>query len=219
MTNPIPAQIAARVPDLFNLNYDPQNFRDLAETELGAELWAFLRHPHNVIRMETATQLDRAAVEPLADGLVDMFGDQARDDRTKQMVGHMVRQIMEALGYEIDRSGLRITRPSLFTSGATYRRPGRGERAMKITREQREAWVRNTRTSAFNVWLDEQVKHPDGTLDLDKLHAVAESYGIEKRYDRLNPGQQRMNIGLLLRKRVPAEIYETSASSQPEVAS
>lgn len=205
--------------DLSKLDYDPQNFRDLAETELGAALWGFLRHPHNLIRMETATQLERAAVEPLADGLVDMFGDQVRDDRTKQMVGHMVRQIMEALGYEIDRSGLRITRASLFTSGATYRRPGRGERAMKITREQREAWVRNTKTSDFNVWLDAQVKRPDGTLDLDKLYAVAEGYGIEKRYDRLNPGQQRMNIGLLLRKRVPAEIYDASASSQSEVAS
>src|SRR5688572_28188659 len=100
--------------DLSRLEYDPQNFRDLAETELGAALWAFFRHQHNLIRMETATLLDRAAVEPLAGGLVDLFGHQVRDDRTKQMIGHMVRQIMEALGYEIDRSGLRITRPSLF---------------------------------------------------------------------------------------------------------
>jgi hypothetical protein len=157
--------------------------------------------------METATLLERAAVEPLAAGLVAEFGDEVRDDRTKQMIGHMTRQIMEALGYEIDRSGLRITRAGLFSSGAGYRRPDRGARAMKVTREQREAWVKNTANSPFNKRLDSQVKREDGTLDIDKLYVVAQRYGIDKRYDRLNPGQQRMNIGVMLRARVKPEDY------------
>lgn len=195
------------MPDLSALEYEPQNFRDLAETEFGKVIWAFLKRPDNLIRMETATLLDRAAVEPLAAGLVAEFGDQVRDDRSKQMIGHMTRQVMQALGYELDRSGLRITRASLFTSGATYRRPDRGDRSMKISREQREAWVKNTAKSPFNVWLDGQVKRPDGTLDLERLYEVAERYGIDKRYDNLNPGQQRMNIGVMLRARVPQEEY------------
>jgi hypothetical protein len=49
------------------------------------------------------------------------------------------------------------------------------------------------------------VKNPDGTLDLEKLYSVARRYGIEKRYDQLNPGQQRVNIGVMLRTRVPKE--------------
>jgi hypothetical protein len=199
------------MPDLSSLEYEPQHFRDLAETELGGRLWAFLKRPDNLIRMETATLLDRAAVEPLAAGLVVEFGDEVRDDRTKQMIGHMTRQVMEALDYELDRTGLRITRPSLFTSGATYRRPGRGERPMKISREQREAWIKNTANSPFNVWLDGQVKQSDGTLDLEKLYKVAQRYGIEKRYDRLNPGQQRMNIGVMLRTRIPRKEYENDS--------
>lgn len=199
------------LPDLSKLDYDPQNFRDLADTDLGKSLWVFVTRPDNLIRMETATLLERAAVEPLAAGLVAEFGDEVRDDRTKQMIGHMTRQVMEALGYELDRSGLRITRPSLFTSGTTYRRPDRGERPMKISREQREAWVKNTANSPFNVWLDGQVKRPDGTLDLEKLYAVAARFGIEKRYDRLNPGQQRMNVGVMLRARVPQEEYNDRA--------
>jgi hypothetical protein len=199
------------MPDLSSLEYEPQHFRDLAETELGGRLWAFLKRPDNLIRMETATLLDRAAVEPLAAGLVVEFGDEVRDDRTKQMIGHMTRQVMEALAYELDRTGLRITRPSLFTSGATYRRPGRGERPMKISREQREAWIKNTANSPFNVWLDGQVKESDGTLDLEKLYKVAQRYGIEKRYDRLNPGQQRMNIGVMLRTRIPRKEYENDS--------
>lgn len=199
------------MPHLSALDYEPQNFRDLAETELGRAIWAFLKRPDNLIRMETATLLERAAVEPLATGLVAEFGDQVRDDRTKQMIGHMTRQIMEALGYELDRTGLRITRASLFTSGATYRRPDRGDRSMKISREQREAWVKNTAKSPFNVWLDGQVKRPDGTLDLERLYEVAERYGIDRRYDNLNPGQQRMNIGVMLRARVPQEEYSNLA--------
>lgn len=196
---------------LEHLKYRPQNFRDLAETELGKELWSYLKQHDNQIRMETATLLERAAVEPLAAGLVAEFGEYIADDRVKQMIGHMVRQIMEALGYDTDRSALRITRPSLFTSGTTYRPVGGGPRTMKITREQREAWVKNTKNSAFNVWLNKQVRDESGALQLDRLYAVAKKYGIEKRYDSLNPGQQRMNIGVQLRKLVDPKEYEATA--------
>lgn len=196
------------IPDLTSLEYNPKNFGDLARTEFGGNLWAFLKLRDNLIRMETATILDRVAVEPLAASLVIEFGEEVRDDRTKQMIGHMARQIMEALGYELDRKGLRITRPSLFTSGATYRSPDRVDRKMKITREQREAWVKNTANSPFNIWLNGQVKRSDGTLDLEKLYEVARRYEITKRYDDLNAGQQRMNIGVMLRSRVPSEEYE-----------
>jgi hypothetical protein len=199
--------MATQIPDLSALSYSPQNFSDLATTEFGGALWDFLKQRDNLIRMETATILERAAVEPLAGPLVEEFGDQAGDDRTKQMIGHMVRQIMEELGYEIDRTGLRITRPSLFTSGASYRVPERGARPMKITRAQRDAWLKNTANGPFNRWLDKQVK-PNGTLDLGKLYKVARQYGIEKRYEHLNPGQQRMNVGVMLRTRVPREQYE-----------
>ena len=196
------------LPNLDALNYDPQNFKDVADTELGAALWHFLKRGDNLIRMETATQLGRAAVEPVASGLIAEFGDEVQDDRTKQTIGHMTRQIMEALGYELDRKGLRITRVSLFLSGATYCRPNSGERVMKVTREQREAWVKNTANSPFNAWLNSQVKSDDGKLDLEKLYAIAERYDIKMRYDHLNNGQQRMNIGVMLRNRVPQDVYK-----------
>lgn len=193
--------------DLSGLHYNPQNFRDLAESPMGIALWGYLKNHDNLIRMETATWLERAAVEPLASGLVAEFGENVRDDRTKQMIGHMTKQIMNALGYDIDRTSLRITRPSLFTSGARYRAKGADTKPMKVTREQREAWVKNTKNSPFNLWLDRQIKNADGILDLEKLYEVARRHGIEKRYDTLNPGQQRMNIGVQLRKIVDANLY------------
>jgi hypothetical protein len=73
---------------------------------------------------------------------------------------------------------------------------------MKVTPEQRAAWVANTRDDKFNTWFNPQVRNVDGTLNLEKLYAVAGQHGVTARYDHLNPGQQRMNIGKLLRKRV-----------------
>lgn len=80
---------------------------------------------------------------------------------------------------------------------------------MKISRERRERWERLTKNDAFNTWLRPQVTGPDGTLDLDRLHAIALRYGIDRReqYAHLNPGQVRMNLGNMLRKAVPPEEY------------
>lgn len=78
---------------------------------------------------------------------------------------------------------------------------------MRITREQRKAWQAKTADSPFNRWLDGQVKRSDGTLALAKLYEVARRWGIEKRYDHLNPGHQRMIVGVMLRSRVPESEY------------
>lgn len=194
------------------LEYDAQNFRDLAETPAGQSVWAFMTRPDNVVRMETATFLERAAVEPLAPGLLKEFGPEIAQDRLKQMIGHMARQIMEALGYQMDRQGLRITRKSLFTTATRYRhRDEPRDRSMTITREQRQAWLEKTADSPFNRWLDAQVNDESGSLNLGKLYALAKHYGIDKTYPHLNPGQQRMNIGNLLRKQVPESVYQAKS--------
>ncbi len=196
--------------DLSQLAYDAQNFRDLAETPLGQEIWAFLKTRDNLTRMETATFLDRAAVEPIAPCLARNFGSEIAQDRLKQMIGHSTRQSMAALGYEIARQGLRITRESLFTTATRYRRRDEArDRSIRITREQRQAWLEKTADSPFNRWLDKQVKSLDGSFDLAKLYQVAERFGIDKRYEHLNPGQQRMTIGGMLRRRVPTTEYTT----------
>ncbi len=199
------------VPDLAGLDYDAQNFRDLFETDVGHAVWAFMKRPDNLVRMETATYLDRAAVEPLAPGLLRMFGPEIAEDRLKQMIGHMARQIMEAMGFELDRTGLRITRESMFTTAARYKEPsGTRDRSMRITHEQRRAWMEKTAASPFNLWLDARVKNPDGSLDLDRLYKVACSYGIKNDYRHLNHGQQRMTIGIKLRKKVPPSEYSAT---------
>lgn len=93
---------------------------------------------------------------------------------------------------------------------------------MKVTREQRAAWTEGAAQSPFNQWLDGLVRRRDGGLDLEALHTLAREYGVDRQtqYAHLNPGQQRMNIGNMLRRLVPENVYDKSGlnSVDPSVA-
>jgi hypothetical protein len=101
--------------------YSPGSFSDVFNTEFGQRLWAYLNEHDNIVRMETATYLQRPAAEPLSPGLIAIFGDEVRRDRIKQCIGNMIRQIVEPRGYQIDRQNVRI-RDNMFTSATRYKR-------------------------------------------------------------------------------------------------
>lgn len=101
--------------------YDPGRFSSTFAAQSGDALWAFLCQPENILRMETATYLGRPAIEPLSPFLLEAFGDHVRTDRIKQMLGHMVRQIMELRGYRLDQGNVKITRSgNIFTVASRY---------------------------------------------------------------------------------------------------
>ncbi len=59
--------------------------------------------------------------EPLSPYLLSRFGDQIREDRIKQMTGHMIRQVLESRGYRVDWTNVRINREgNIFTSATRY---------------------------------------------------------------------------------------------------
>ncbi len=103
--------------------YDPGRFADVADTPLGRRLWKFLLEPENVLRLEVASELRHPAVEGIAERLLERFGDDVRPDRVKQLVGHMVRQVLESRGFVLDAQNLR-TRfgAGLFGRASRYRR-------------------------------------------------------------------------------------------------
>ena len=111
--------------------YDPWRFTDLAETDLGRDLWKFLNDRDNVLRMETASEVGCPAVAALATRLVTTFGDEVRPARVKQMIGHMTRQVMEHRGFVLDSQNVRVRVGDLFSRASRYKRyeapgPGRG---------------------------------------------------------------------------------------------
>jgi hypothetical protein len=101
--------------------YRAARFASTYNNDGGEDIWAFLNQPDNVIRMETATFLVRTAAEPLSPFLFQKFGEKIKKPRLKQMIGHMIRQIMESRGYHVDRNNVRITRnDNIFTSATRY---------------------------------------------------------------------------------------------------
>jgi hypothetical protein len=84
---------------------------------------------------------------------------------------------------------------------------------MDISKERRERWERLTKDGPFNRWLDPFVRRDDGSLDVESLYLVARAFGVHDRYDHLNAGQIRMNIGNRLRPLVPEEIIERAGAN------
>src|ERR1035437_9020868 len=70
--------------------------------------------------------------------------------------------------------------------------PG-GRCSSQLTAEK-TGWKKRRTVHSYR-WLNRQVKNADGTLNLDKLYEVARRWHIEERYEHLNAGQIRMNIG------------------------
>lgn len=103
------------------MNYDTGRYSTTFANEGGQKIWEFLVDPENLIRMETATYLSRPAIEPLSPFLVEQFGDHVRQDRIKQMMGHMVRQIMESKGYVLQQGNVKISSANnIFTRASRY---------------------------------------------------------------------------------------------------
>ena len=102
------------------MDYQPGKFSDKWREPLGKALWAFLNLPENRIRMETAVELRKPPAEALAKVLVERFGEEMRDHRIRQMAGHMMRQIMEGMGYQLQTQSRKVGNRRLFTRAATY---------------------------------------------------------------------------------------------------
>ena len=190
--------------DLDGFRYQPGHF-NIKSYIVGQAIWKMVLRPENVIRMEAVTAVERPAVEALSEPLIAEFGRDIAQPSIKQMVGHMVRQVMEALEYEVDRQRVRITRPGLFATGMTFRRPGQSRsRSVTVTAEHRREWLNAAETDEFNCWLNDIITKADGTTDLERLRSVAANWEVKLR--GRNPILDRIELGIILRERVaPAE--------------
>ena len=104
------------------MTYRAGHFERLYKSDIGQQTWAFLNLPESRTRLETASFLQRPAVEAIAPSLLQAFGPEVLGYRMKQMVGSMVRQILEAHGYRLERQHVPIPRRRrvVFSSGSRY---------------------------------------------------------------------------------------------------
>ena len=103
-------------------DFDAGPYADISANSTGGALWKFLNDRESIIRMETASLLKRPALEAVQHLLVEQFGEEIHEDRYKQMVGRMTRQVMEHSGYSLDQTGVRIRSNILFTSASRYKK-------------------------------------------------------------------------------------------------
>jgi hypothetical protein len=193
--------------DLSGFRYRPDHFT-LGCPIVQDALWSFVLRPENVVRMEAVTAVERPAVEALSEPLVLEFGRQIAQSPIKQMLGHMVRQLMEALEYQVDRHRVRINRPGLFATGMTFRRPGQPRgRSVTVAAEHRREWLNAAETDEFNCWLDGIIANADGTTDLERLCGVAAKWEIK--LWGYHPILDRIKLGIILRGRVAPAEYES----------
>lgn len=101
--------------------YNAGTFAQLFGEPRGQRLWAKLNTPEYVSRLETATALHQPAVKGIEEPLLRDFGADVMEDRFKQMIGHMVRQVMERQGYEVDQQKVKIDSIP-FYAGTRYKR-------------------------------------------------------------------------------------------------
>lgn len=104
------------------LSYASGVFRTLAASSLGQRLWSFLHEQETRVRLRTASDLGRPALEAVEEPLLERFGAEVLDDRVKQMIGHMTRQVMEQDGYVVDAQNVKITGGAPFSRATRYRR-------------------------------------------------------------------------------------------------
>ncbi|MCF7859943.1 MAG: hypothetical protein K9N07_11595 [Candidatus Cloacimonetes bacterium] len=108
------------------MEYDAWKFVQLAESEFGKKLWEFLNERETFIRMETATRLKRPAVEGIAEELKIKFKEEidSLDSsdylRVKQMIGHMVKQVMATHNYHVFMKNVRVISTDFFSKGTRY---------------------------------------------------------------------------------------------------
>lgn len=110
--------------------FKTKTFGNIYETEQGQKLWRFLNDPTSIIRMQAVSDVGKPALLAVESRLIDDFQvqeresvqekDKAQFDRLKQMLGAMVRQVMEDNGYKLQSSNVKVSSSQVFSRASRY---------------------------------------------------------------------------------------------------
>ena len=103
-------------------SYQPGVFAVLYNSPFGQKIWKFLNRDEVVAALETASRLGKPAVAGIEEAVLSAFGEKVLENRVKQMIGHMVRQVLERRGWALEQSEVKVSSVP-FIKAARYRRP------------------------------------------------------------------------------------------------
>jgi hypothetical protein len=107
--------------------YIPGTFADIYSRQIGKDIWQLLNTEQVWLTLELTTYLKHPAAEGIGDIILEKFPNDfvqhsPRYHRLKQCVGHMIRQVMEANGYEMDKPKVKCHINKVFVYAARYRK-------------------------------------------------------------------------------------------------
>lgn len=105
--------------------FDGAEFGAFGQSRVARSLWRFLNKPDQVVRLEVASELGHAALDGVIVDLERKFNRSLRGKRTKQMVGAMIKRVLESRGWRIGKTGIRVRLGRRFTVAARYHKPQR----------------------------------------------------------------------------------------------
>lgn len=100
-------------------SYNVGPFTDVAST-WGQQLWVFLNEPITIHSMTDASDNKRPAAEAIASELYQRFGENITQDRVKQFIGFLIRQVMERNGYKHISYGRQTRDNPVFKQASVY---------------------------------------------------------------------------------------------------
>ena len=125
--------------------FEAGQFTTEYQTRAGEALWTILNRDDVIARMETASDLGQPALAPVEDILLAELGAVITRDRYKQMAGRMVRQVMEAHGYEHEASDIRLNSVPFYKASRYRRRDQIGLHLFKASSNPRSICLSATR--------------------------------------------------------------------------
>lgn len=117
-----------------DLMFQTKTFSDIYQSQQGKEIWLFLNEPISIARMQAVSDVGKPALLAIEKGLVQKGLISERDnvsednkaqfDRLKQMLGAMVRQVLEGNGYQLHASNVKVPNSKVFYSASSYKCKG-----------------------------------------------------------------------------------------------
>ncbi|MGB5447136.1 MAG: hypothetical protein WBM99_16730 [Psychromonas sp.] len=105
-------------------DYYNNSYSTFKNSETYRKLFEFLNSHDNVIRMLTATELSRPALEGVQSGLIKEFEEDIKQDNFRRWVGRMIREVMILQGYleKPTPKKLLSNEKNIFKTGGYYQK-------------------------------------------------------------------------------------------------
>lgn len=107
-------------------DFDSSYFGDAGRTKLADQLWRFLNSEDSVIRLIVASELRHVALDGVVLALEKKFGAVLKENRVRQMVGAMVKQVLAPHGWNVAEKSIKVRFGEYFSVAARYEQGKKG---------------------------------------------------------------------------------------------